>query len=290
MRSRRATSTQGFEEAEVVIEREYTTASSTRATSSRRTAPPSGTGTASSPSGPPRRARSPCAPVADVLGRSAGLAHDGRADGDRRRLRRQDHRLPGAVAALLSKKTGRPVKMWMPRAGRLPRHRPHLRHLQPRALGAKRDGTITGRRGLPRLRGRRLPRLRPSAPARLRPRAVRHPEPGHRRLRRVVNTPKVAGLPRPGRARVRVRGGVHHRRARGDAGDGPDGAALKNAAHEGTRTPRAQPWPRIGARGDAGDQEPPALHAPRSRARTSAAAWRSASGSTAAWSPPPAPP
>ncbi len=63
------------------------------------------------------------------------------------------------LAALLSKKTGKPVKMIDdPRRG-LRGHRPHLRHLRPRQDGREEGRHHHGWRGLHGLRGRRLPGL-----------------------------------------------------------------------------------------------------------------------------------
>ena len=115
--SRAATSSAGFAEADVVVEREFQhadrppglhRAARRRGAHERRTASPS--------SGAAPRARSWCAPTAPrVLGLDA-LADQGDPERDRRRLRRQDHGLPRAARGRCSRaRRGRPVKMVMTR-------------------------------------------------------------------------------------------------------------------------------------------------------------------------------
>ena len=82
-----------------------------------------------------------------------------RADRDRRRLRRQDHVYLEPLSALLSQKTGRPVKMTMNRARGLRATGPTPGSNHPLQDGRDQGRQDRRRRGLPGLRGRRLSRL-----------------------------------------------------------------------------------------------------------------------------------
>ena len=106
------------------------------------------------------------APAGGEALRRAGLAREGHAGRDRRRLRRQDQRLPGADGRPALEADRPPGEDDHDPRGGADRHRPHLRHL--RALQDRRDARRLDRRGrgLARLRGGRLPPARPWARAR----------------------------------------------------------------------------------------------------------------------------
>ena len=138
----------------------------------------------------------------------------GHADGDRRRLRRQDPHLPRAARrAALARRPASREDDDDPRRG-LRGHRPDLRLLHPRQARRQAGRHARRRRGVPGLRGRRLPRLA---------RRRRHERRSSRRTTSrtstidgydvVVNKPKTAAYRAPGTPAGGVRRRVGHRRA-----------------------------------------------------------------------------
>ena len=151
------------------------------------------------------------------------------------------------VAALLSKKTGRPVKIAdEPRRG-LRRHRPDARLVHPRQDGRRQGRQAHRGRGVPGLRGRRVPRLagRPGLHVRLR--LLRHPQ-------RPRSTATTSCVNKPATAAYRAPGATNAAFATETVVDeiceklkiDPLEFRLKNAAKEGTRRADGPVYPRIG--------------------------------------------
>ena len=110
------------------------------------------------------------------------------------------------VAALLSSKTGRPVKMVMNRAEVFEGTGPTPGSLHPRQDGRRQGRQARRRRGLPGLRGRRLSRLAGRRRLHVRLRLLRHPErAASTATTSCVNKPTTVGLPRAGRDQRRLR-------------------------------------------------------------------------------------
>ena len=143
--------------------------------------------------------------------RPADLEGEGRADGDRRWLRRQDPGLHGADGRdpLEEERAAREDDDDPPGGAR--GDRPDLRYVG--AGEDRRPARRAHRRRRDRagLRGRRLPRIAVLGGRALRPRSVRHREPARRGLGRLRQQAEGRRLPRARRPRDRVRRRVRPR-------------------------------------------------------------------------------
>ena len=108
-------------------------------------------------------------------------------------------------AALLSRKTGKPVQLTMSRKEGPRGHRPHVGHVPARQDRRKGRRHVHRAASLDGLRGRGLPGLAHGRGHDVRLRALRLREPADRRLRRGPQQAEDRRLPRPRRARLRVR-------------------------------------------------------------------------------------
>ena len=205
--------------------------------------------------------------------------------GDRRRLRRQDPRLPRAARRLLSSKTGRPVKMMMTRAEVFEATGPTSGSSFRSRSAPRRTARSPPLQATMRLRGRRLPRL-----ARRRrvgcSCALRHPQRADRRLRRRHQPAQGRRLPRARRADRRLRRERVLDELASSSEHGPAGAAPEERRQAGHQRPTARP-----SRASATSRRSRPRSATRTtrppQARTRAAASPSASGSTPAANPAP---
>lgn len=151
------------------------------------------------------------------------------------------------VAALLSKKTGRPVKMWMPRADVIRATGPTSATHNRVRIGAKRDGTITAAQvDLAFAAG-----AYPGSPVGAGMQCALAPyNIDHQRIDGfdvVTNTPKTAAYRAPGApaAEYAVESTIDELAELLDID--PMDLRIKNAAREGATNSSGQPWPRIGA-------------------------------------------
>ena len=134
---------------------------------------------------------------------------------DRRRFRRQDHRLPGAAGAGAVAQVGPPGEDGDVARGGVPRHGPDVgvvQHSQDRRHQGRQDHRREG--DLPPA-GRRLPGLAHSRRGRLRALALRPRQRADHRLRHRHQPAQGCGLPRARRADRRLRHGMHARRIGG---------------------------------------------------------------------------
>ena len=177
--------------------------------------------------------------------RRAGGHGAGDPHGDRRRVRRQDHHLLGArLAAILSKKTGRPVKMVMSRKDVFEGTGPTSACTLRTKIGAKKDGTITAAHVWMAFEAGAFPGSPVGWRHPLRHRPLQHREPAGRRLRRGGQQAEGAGLPRPRPAPGRLRRRADPRRAGRRAGHGPHGPAPEKRGQRGaTGCPTVSPTP-----------------------------------------------
>ncbi len=241
-----ATSPGGFAEADVVVERELHDASrSTRATSSRtpRRALWNADGQLHGLD-PARRARSPSARSCAGMLSMPIVADHGHPDwrsaaASAARPRSTSSR----VAALLSQKTGRPVKMTMTRDEVFEATGPTPGALRSASRSApRRDGTHRRRRGRTSPTRPAPSPARRSAPACMCVFALlRHPERPHRRLRRRRQQAEGRRLPRARRADAGVRRRDRDRRARGEARHRPARAAAQERRRRGRRSAPTAP-------------------------------------------------
>ena len=224
--------------------------------------------------------------------RGQELQRHGAADGprqdqghllrDRRRLRRQDHHLPGTggdrpgAQGAPARQDGHVAR------GSVPRHRPHLG--DDRAREARRQARRhAGRRPtVDVLRGGRVPRLARGPRRDVRVRLLQDPQLLHRGARRGGQQAQGGRLPGAGRAHVDLRHRVGRRRDRARTGPGPDRDAPEQRGRRGRpgalRTRLRSDRPARDARGGA---QPPALQGPAGR-EPGPGASPAASGSTPA--------
>ena len=152
-----------------------------------------------------------------------GARHDGASDRhsaerhprhpgrDRRRLRRQDHRLSRAAGAGAGQEVGQAGQDGDVARGSVPRLRPDL-GLEEHGQDRRQEGRHDRRRARHLLSaGRRTARLADPRRRRLRLRALRHRERPHAGLRRRLQPLQGRGLSRAGRADRRLCGGVRAR-------------------------------------------------------------------------------
>ena len=141
---------------------------------------------------------------------------------------------------MLSKKSGRPVKMVMTREEVFRATGPDL-GLEEHGQDRRQEGRHDRRRARHLLSaGRRVPGLADPRCRRLQLCALRHPERAVGRLRRGLQPPQGRGLSRAGRADRRLRGRVRDGRTRRSAQDGSAGAApeeRRQAGHQGRARP-----------------------------------------------------
>ena len=150
------------------------------------------------------------------------------------------------LAALMSRMTGRPVKMYMNREEVLIGTGPTSSTYVRARLGAKADGTLIAADATLGLRGRRLPRLAGRRGRDLHALLLRHSQPLRERARCRDEQAEVPGVSGPRFATGHVRGRMS---------DGPAGRAAEprsDGAARAERRPRGQPPRR--RRGHAADR------------------------------------
>ena len=190
------------------------------------------------------------------------------------------------TAALLSKATGRPVKILMTREEVLQATGPTPASFMRVKMGARKDGTLTAGSFWAAFDAGGFPGIAHRRRLHVRVRTLQPAQRSHRRLRRAGQQAQVFGLPRPGRDPRRVR--LRDRRGRD----------LRDPGHGPHRIPPSRTPPRRATGGstdrsgrgsDAWRRPKPPVNTPITRRRwkdpTAAAAWPAASGSTWGSSP-----
>ena len=174
------------------------------------------------------------------LGRRQGPRH---LLGDRRRLRRQDRRLSRAGRAGALQEGRAPGEDGDDARGGVPRLRPDLGRARARQDRRQEGRTHRRRGGRAQVPGRRVCRLAGAARLHVRLRALRPREREGGGLRRGDQPAEGRGLPRAGRAHLRVRRRERDRRDRRQARHRPDRAAPQErgqAGHQGRLRPEVR--------------------------------------------------
>ena len=190
------------------------------------------------------------------------------------------------LALVLSRKSGRPVKMVMTREEVFRATGPTSGSSSTVKIGATKDGKITAVKATMPPAGRRLPGLAHPRRRGLRALALRPRQRADHRLRHRHQPAQGGGLSRARRADRRVRRGVHARRTGRGPEDGPARAAPEERGQRGHQSrPMARPSAASATRRRLqAALEPSALQG-AARVRTRAAASPAASGSTPAANP-----
>ena len=185
------------------------------------------------------------------------------------------------VAAVLSKKSGRPVKMTMNRAEVLEATGPTSGTYIRLKMGVTNEGRITAAQAYLAYEAGRLPRRAHRRGGGVHVRAVQHPERAGGRLRRGHEQAQDRGVPGAGRAHGRVRRRDGGGRGVRDAGHRAAGvpAAQRRAGGDAPGGRRAEPSHRLHGDGG-GDDGAPALLGAAGRAEPGPRASPRASGGT----------